>query len=408
MSKLIKWTSMFILIICASNVEAQIVAPKFGKGLQIMAADSSFSMKVGLRFQTLLLNEWNVVENVNGTQLEDYQSSIFIRRSRLKFNGFAFSPKLKYKMELALSNRDNGGGNSSNFSNAANIILDAAVEWNFYKNLSLWAGQGKMPGNRERIISSGNLQFVDRSRLNSRFTLDRDVGIMLKNKSQWGNFILRQTVSMVSGEGKNITSGNVGGYAYTFKLEALPFGKFLSKGDYIGSSIKRNKTPKLAIAAAYEINQRAGRERGQKGDFIVDYDGAAHGKDIASVFVDLMFKYDGLSIMAEYASRSTTDGDANVYALNVDGDMETIGTYYTGSAINLSAGYFIMDGLELAARWTQVNPDEEVARDETQYTFGVSKYIVGHKLKVQSDITYRDILEGTDELFYRMQFDLHF
>ena len=37
--------------------------------------------------------------------------------------------KLKYKMELALSIGDYGGGNSSNFSIAANIILDAAVEY---------------------------------------------------------------------------------------------------------------------------------------------------------------------------------------------------------------------------------------------------------------------------------------
>ncbi|MDA9774564.1 hypothetical protein N9B82_06365, partial [Saprospiraceae bacterium] len=69
--------------------------------------------------------------------------------------------------------------------------------------------------------------------------------------------------------------------------------------------------------------------------------------------------------------------------MDEEGVDEMIGTYYTGSAINLSAGYFIMDGLELAARWTQVNPDDEVARDETQYTFGASKYVVGHKLKVQ-------------------------
>ena len=44
-----------------------------------------------------------------------------------------------------------------------------------------------------------------------------------------------------------------------------------------------------------------------------------------------------------------------------------------------------------------------------QYTFGISKYVVGHKLKVQTDVSYMTT-EGSDnsDLMYRLQFDLHF
>ena len=38
--------------------------------------------------------------------------------------------------------------------------------WHFAKNWELWAGQTKLPGNVERVISSGDLQLVDRSLLN--------------------------------------------------------------------------------------------------------------------------------------------------------------------------------------------------------------------------------------------------
>jgi len=400
----------FILMFCTvltTQINAQIKAPKFGKGLQITAQDSSFTMKIGFRFQTLYTNEWNLPNN-DLSKLEDYESAFFIRRSRLKFNGHAFTPKLKYKAELALSNRDNGGGNSSNFSNAANIILDAQMEWNFFKNLSLWIGQGKFPGNRERIISSGNLQFVDRSRLNSRFTIDRDVGAMLKHHHKFGkNFILKETFAIGSGEGKNITSGNVGGGSYTFKVEAFPFGNFQSKGAYVGSAVKNEEKAKLAIAAAYEINVDAGRERGQKGSFILDIDGNAVGKTLNTFFADAMFKHKNLSIMAEYASRETEDGDPNVYSVASD-SIEIVGTYYTGSAVNLAVGYMFKNNWELAARWTDVKPDARVASNETQYTLGLSKYIVGHKLKVQTDVTYRAIETSEDDLFYRLQFDLHF
>ena len=45
---------------------------------------------------------------------------------------------------------------------------------------------------------------------------------------------------------------------------------------------------------------------------------------------------------------------------------------------------------------------------QNQYTFGVSKYIVGHKLKVQTDVSYTDIGLKTNQLLYRLQVDIHF
>ena len=43
-----------------------------------------------------------------------------------------------------------------------------------------------------------------------------------------------------------------------------------------------------------------------------------------------------------------------------------------------------------------------------QYTFGISKFVVGHKLKVQTDVSFLDIQGETDILLYRLQVDLHF
>lgn len=387
-----------------TTLNAQVVAPKFGSGLQISGQDSSFYMKIGLRFQTLYLAEWDITDG-GLSPVDNSSSRLFIRRSRLKFDGWAVTPKLKYKCELSLSNRDNGGGNSSRYSNAANIILDASVTWNFHKGFSLWAGQGKMPGNRERLISSGNLQFVDRSRLNSRYTLDRDAGVMLLHSHNLGgDFILKETFSISSGEGKNLTAANVGGHNYTFKVEALPFGNFQSKGHYTGSAVKYETTPKLAIAAAYDTNKNAGRERGQKGSFIVDDSGNALGKDFNSIFVDMMFKYQNISIMAEYVKRMAEGDDPNVYGP----EDEVLGTYYSGSGTNLAIGYMTPSNWELATRWTHINPDDGVANDEDQYTVGISKFVVGHKLKVQTDATYRSIDGSDDDFFYRLQMDLHF
>ena len=139
-------------------------APKFGKGLfNLVGKDSSWTMKIGLRAQFLATSTW-----ADG---ETNEANFLIRRSRLKFDGYAYSPKLKYKIELGLSNRDISGA-SQFTSNTPRYILDAVLMWNFAPNLEFWFGQTKLPGNRERVISSSNLQMVDRSMLNSEYTID--------------------------------------------------------------------------------------------------------------------------------------------------------------------------------------------------------------------------------------------
>ena len=132
---------------------------KFGKGMiNFTAQDSSFSVKFAPRFQLLSTTDWED----NGDGYGESNTSFIIRRARLKFSGFAVSPKLQYKFELGLSNRDIAGASEFN-KNTPRYILDAVIKWNFYENLVLWVGQTKLPGNRERVISSADLQLVDRS-----------------------------------------------------------------------------------------------------------------------------------------------------------------------------------------------------------------------------------------------------
>lgn len=397
---------LLFLILGTQLSNAQVIPQKFGKGLQAYGKDSTFHIKFGFRFQNLFSNEWDVQDETGGSGgLEDYSSNFLIRRARLKFDGYAYTPKLKYKFELGLSNRDIGNGISEH-NNGPRYILDAFIQYNFYKNWSIKVGQGKLPGNRERVISSGNLQFVDRSRVNSRFNIDRDFGIQLLNHHNLGgDFIMRELISFSQGEGRNITAGNLGGgFDYTFRVEFLPMGTFASKGDYSGSDLKREKTPKLSIAASYDINDNAVKNRGQNGSFIQDASGAYFGKTLQTIFVDAMFKYQGFSFMGEYAHKKTSDDNPIV----VDETDNIIGTFYTGSGLNLSAGYLLDNNWEIAARYTTINPDEEVANNETEYTLGLSKYVVGHKLKIQTDVSYRDVEDRNDKFFWRVQMDIHF
>ncbi len=376
-------------------------APKFGKGLfNLVGKDSTFTMKIGARMQFLSVNSWDIEEG----DLTNPESNFLVRRARLKFDGFAFSPKLKYKIELGLSNRDISGA-SEFTSNAPRYILDAVVKWNFHENFELWFGQTKLPGNRERVVSSGNLQQVDRSLLNSRFNIDRDVGIQLRHHFNLSEkFIVKEIFSIAQGEGRNITTGNIGGHQYTGRLEFLPFGNFASKGDYSGSDLNREKNAKLAIGVTYDHNNNAVKNRSNQGSYMVTDDGF-YETNINTVFIDAMFKYQGFSLMAEYADRDAKDP----FAKNSDGTL-TGDEVQVGNGLNLQAGYLLAKDWEISGRYTNIELNKSVTgkNPEDQYTLGVSKYIAGHKLKIQSDISYMSKDESNNGLMYRLQFDIHF
>ncbi|HPF10434.1 MAG TPA: porin [Flavobacteriaceae bacterium] len=393
--------TVILLLLLHSAHSQEISDTKFGKGLiNFTAKDSSFSIKFAPRIQMRSETTWNH----NGDKFESPEHAFLIRRARLKFDGWAYSTKLKYKIELGLSNRDIAGANQFN-SNTANVILDAVVMWNFYENFELWAGQTKLPGNVERVVSSANLQLIDRSILNSRFNIDRDLGIQVRHFDHLGKkFIVREKIAVSQGEGRNVTSGNLGGLEYTGRIEFLPMGTFKSGGDYSQADLVRETAPKLMLGITYDYNQNAVKTRSNLGSYMLLEDGSLYETDINTLFVDTMLKYKGFSFMGEYANRAAK----NPIAVEADG-TETGDIVLIGDALNLQAGYLFNNNVEVAGRFTTAHYDNVTGKlDEEQYTMGVSKYVVGHKLKVQSDISYTTVDGLEDNIEFRLGLDLHF
>jgi len=392
----------FLLACIQFSYSQELSSTKFGDGLlNIMGKDSTWSMKLGTRIQLLSSFSWT---DDNENTLTVPEQNFLVRRARIKFNGFAYSPKLRYKIELGLSNRDISGG-SEFTKNTPRYILDAVVMWNFYQNFELWFGQTKLPGNIERVISSGNLQQVDRSLLNTWFNIDRDMGFQLRHHFYLGNtFLVREKFAFSQGEGRNVTEGNLGGHQYTTRLELLPFGKFANKGDYKAADLSREAKPKLMFGATYDLNNNAVKTRSNMGRYMFN-DTGFHKTNISTLFLDLMFKYRGFSLMGEYAYR---DAESPI-ALNSD-NTETGDVVQVGNGLNLQSGYLFKNNWEISARYTHIELDDHITgkKPETHYALGLSKYIVGHKLKVQTDLSYLDIDDGFDTLMYRLQVDVHF
>ncbi len=360
------------------NAKSQdITNNKFGKGIQVLAKDSSFYMKFSIRMQNRF--EGKYIKTADPS----FTDKFYLRRARLKFDGFAFSPKLVYKME---------------FDVVSGQVLDAVVKWNFAGNFYLWFGQTKLPGNRERVISSQQLQFVDRSLLNSKFTIDRDKGVQLRHHFNLGNMVIREIGSVSIGEGKNFTGSSVGN-DYTGRLEILPFGSFTSKGDYFSSDLKREEKPKLALGITYDYNDKAVKSGGQLGNVL------SQTRNLSTVFADMMFKYKGFSLMSEYANKTVSNGSPTI----VDTSGAFVESFYTGTAVNTQLGYLFKNTWEIAGRYTLVTPERITTNNGiSQYTAGISKYIVGHNLKVQSDFSLIREERKDDELLFRFQVEMAF
>ena len=372
-------------------------APKFGKGiLNLKGQDSSWTMKVGARFQFLATSLMQDGESP--------ETSFLIRRARLKFDGFAVSPKLEYKLELGLSNRDMSGV-SAFTGNTPLYVMDAVLKYNFYQNFELWVGQTKLPGNRERVISSANMQQVDRSILNARFNIDRDIGFQLRHHFTISDhFVVQEIFALSQGEGRNVVTGNLGGHQYTGRIELLPMGNFTGNGDYSGSDLKREQTPKLAIGVTYDHNNNAVRNRSNQGSYM-ETDNGFYETNINTLFIDAMFKYKGFSLMAEYADRDAKDPIAK----NSDG-TETGDIVQVGTGLNIQSGYLFKNNWEVSGRYSTAELDKAITGvdPEKQYTLGLSKFIVGHSLKVQTDVSLIEVANRGDEVLCRLQFDIHF
>jgi len=81
--------------------------------------------------------------------------------------------------------------------------------------------------------------------------------------------------------------------------------------------------------------------------------------------------------------------------------------FTSGAGYVAQLGYLFENNLEVSGRFTSVDLAKDFAAtsNTTEYTLGLSKYIVGHKLKVQSDIAYIDSKSAT-VADYRIRFQI--
>ena len=343
-----------------------------GKGVTFRPKNDSYEMTIRFRMQNMLGLQFN--DKIGLTETEAR-----IKRLRLRFDGYIFSPEFIYSIQLGFSDYDAEFRPNGN----ANIIRDAIVYYRPNSDWNLGFGQTKLKTNRARINSSSALQFVDRSIVNSEFGGDRDFGFFGEyHYGTYDGFALAALASVTMGEGRNWSSSEIDGLDYTARLELFPFGRFHSKGEYTEGDTYYEEKVRLMVAGGYSFNQNTCLTQGFKGDLMPE----GVTRDLGSYYADIILKYRGFAFNADYMGRHITGGGGAV----IPGSDVYI---YTGCGVNVQASYLFDRKWEIALRNSTMMPDRAVQplvgyRLWNQATIGCTRYIIGHSLKVQLDLSY--------------------
>jgi phosphate-selective porin OprO/OprP len=373
---------MFTLLTIAQGQQANTEKPttkselnqylSSSKKLGFTEKDSLFQVNIGFRVQSRA-----------GFEKTDGESAIVegeIRRMRLKLDGFVYNPKFGYKVELGFSARDIG---TVAVGNSGNVILDGVLFYNPTKNWTIGFGQTKLPGNNQRVVSSGSLEFTDRTINNSRFNIDRDFGLFLDYSHQKPNsFSYDLKGAITKGEGRNWVKTEDDGIALTGKVELFPLGAFTKNGSLFEGDLLREKTVKWMISGAFSQNNNAVRSQGQLGSSLFE------ARTLQSLFFDTMFKYNGWAASAAYMSRMT-DNAITVNPL----DRTKTQAVFVGDGIDTQLSYVFPSNYQVAGRFSMQKVDSEIhafTPNTDEYALSLSRYIMGHKLKVQTEISYED------------------
>ncbi len=177
----------------------------YGKnGFEFRTDNDKFSLAIQNRIQARYAEPFDSDPRTLADLNRD-ENSFMIRRARTKLNGHAYFPWLKYYMQYDWSQP---------------VLRDLNLTVDKYKWAQVRLGRGKVSYNNERVASSGNQQFVNRSIVNDIFTVDRQQGIEVKGNlfaDTW--YDLTYYLGVFSGLGVGERNNDDGNMMYSGRLQ---------------------------------------------------------------------------------------------------------------------------------------------------------------------------------------------
>ncbi len=359
------------------------------KGFELRSADGNYKLQIQSRLQF----RYSYPFDNNPTSYSDFElaetQTFKINRARLKVGGNVFQKWIKFYWEY-----DFVGSN----------LLDFRLMIEKFKFLKIKVGQWKIHYNRERIISSGKQQTVERSIITRPFTIDRQQGISIYGRLKGkGIADINYWFSVLTGTGRGSRSNDDKNLMFMSRFQWNIFGREL---EFTSSDTKYHNKPTGLIAVAGVTNrspytrfstsgggQLEGFEAGEPGQYRVN-----------QFLVETAFMHKGFSWQQEFHWKEINDKKNDAVTV-------LLGNY-------LQLGYFfhylwniIPKPLEVAFRYSNYNPDRNTASDNHQeYSLNINWFFNDHLNKLTAEISYLNIQrylnDTASDVRFRLQWDV--
>ncbi len=311
--------------------------------------------------------------------------SFRIRRAKTALEGWFWKKELTFEVQLSWAGPEAGASTLTPLEDAR-LTWDASKKGSFKVSI----GQFKVPLGRQEMTSSGKLQFADRSLLNAEFTRGRDVGIQVHGRVS--NNKVEYFAGVFNGNSASRTTNDNTKLQYNARVSFEPLGKVA----YSESAFEAWDKPLFAVAVQFESN---------------DLSGATNLTDLNTTIFggDLVYKYKGFSLFAEYFNRNRKPEALSGTSSNSSGAATRSSGSFHSNGYNVQAGCFLKkDKIEIAARFAGYDPSDRTPSNNRRETGGVLNYfILKHALKVVADFRALrdDLVKQTDkELRIQAQF----
>ena len=297
---------------------------------------------------------------------------LFIPRARLNVRGHLFTPKFRFFYVHELSR--------------SRPLLDLGIEVQLRTSLQLRAGQYKVPYNRERVDSSSDQQFVERSIANYAFTVDRQRGITLSQRWATGTTAQNRLLAGIF-DGAGRTSGQSGDdpmivirWEWDFLGETLPFSQ---------SDLRMRSTPAASLAfGAASVEGPYTRYSTAGGGQLDGFEpGDSTRYHLEQWLQEFAWRYRGFSVQQEFHVKTIVDNETAQ-------ESELSGGYLQlGKVWPLTTASWALP-VEIAFRyahvaWKRTSRD----RDQHELTAVFNVFFEGHRNKLSFDVSRLDVEE---------------
>jgi hypothetical protein len=289
--------------------------------------------------------------------------------------------------------------------NLASPLMDAWIAYQAHPRVKVTLGQTlTFANNREMTWMEGQLQFLERSLLSTQYAATgREFGLFLQSNLMLGSMVFEPMLAVTSGDGRNSfgaspTDFDLGGLKYAGRLDWYLFGKFSeTNGQQVADMVGESK-PKVLIGAAASVNRGASHVTGEgHGNFLL-YDAAGKNllPDYRKLYVDVLAKYKGFSLLGEYVvatGKVAQETFKDITGLNRMRPTEISQFLALGTGINGSVGYVWRKSLGVDIRYAFVegefaNNPNSLVEQKSELALGLTKYINEQHLKINAHLSY--------------------